>query len=198
MKLPLILASALTVLPAVSPALHSTYVVPAASPIAAARADATTAADLDGVYNCEGMRPDGAVYRGLVHIVHHNGTYELLWTFSSTEQHVGFGIMTGDVLSVSYFGGELGIVAYKVEQSEKGPRLVGQWTVPEADGQVFAETLTRLTADAVLPGAPPNTDKPGRPAPPDLDQDQPNVPRQPSTNEPRRERLPAPKNLRAA
>lgn len=140
MKLPLALASALTILPAVWLPVKSAPQQPAPQ-----KEPDKSGGALDGTYACQGTRPDGAEYRGVVRIVHHNGTYQLLWTVGQDEQYLGVGMVTGNVLSVSYFGGTTGLVVYRIEQGDKGPRLVGTWTVPEGDGQVSSEILTRVT-----------------------------------------------------
>jgi hypothetical protein len=100
--------------------------------------------DLDGTYACEGLGADGMAYRGMVQIVRQAGTYRVLWTLGPDEQHLGIGIVSGDVLAVSLFGGVRGVVAYRIEPGADGPRLVGRWTVVLADGNLFSETLTRL------------------------------------------------------
>src|SRR5687767_3825870 len=75
--------------------------------------DNGTDGNLVGVYACQGLTPKGAEYRGTVEIVRHNGTYQLLWTFRD-ERQVGIGIVSGDVLAVSYFGGMPGLVVYRI------------------------------------------------------------------------------------
>jgi hypothetical protein len=152
MKLPLMLMSALALVPTV--VLPDQSVLPANS--------RNNPADLNGTYLCEGTRPDGAEYKGIVRIVRHNGAYQLVWNVGREEQHLGIGILNGDVLAVSYYGGVPGVVAYRIEQAEKGSRLVGQWTVANAGGQVFGETLTRLTQEVTAIPPPP---APSAPAP---------------------------------
>jgi hypothetical protein len=139
MKLAWLLALSLTVLPFLSLPVPSV-----------AHGDASAGdADLGGIYACEGMRPDGVGYRGTVRIVRHNGTYDLLWSVGDDEQeqYLGLGILTGNMLSVSYFAGTTGLAVYRIEQGAKGQQLIGTWTVPQADGKVAAETLTRLTKE---------------------------------------------------
>jgi hypothetical protein len=114
---------------------------------------------LDGTYLCEGKRPDGTPYHGTVAIVRHNGAYNVIWTVSSEEQYFGIGVLSGEVLAVSYFGGIPGVVAYKVERQDGNPRLVGQWTVANAGGHLFSETLTRLSREVALPTPPPRRDR---------------------------------------
>lgn len=124
MKLSLICASALT---ALLPALT-----------------ATPDTDITGMYECEGTTANGTSYKGTVEIARNNGTYEVLWVFGPREQYLGFGIVNENVLAVSVLAGMPGVVAYKIESTEKGSRLVGQWTVPNAEGKVFSETLTKV------------------------------------------------------
>jgi hypothetical protein len=114
---------------------------------------------LDGTYLCEGKRPDGEPYHGTVVIVRHNRAYRVMWSVGSAEQYFGIGVLNGDVLAVSYFGGMPGVVAYKVEGHEGNPRLIGQWTVADADGQLFGETLTRLSREVAMPTPPPQRDR---------------------------------------
>jgi hypothetical protein len=136
MKLPLVLASALTAL------------LPVLS---------TSSADTDvisGVYECEGTTANGTPYRGTVEIVRNNSMYEVLWTFGPRERYLGFGLVNDNVLAVSVLAGMPGVVAYKIERSEKGARLVGQWTVPNEAGQVFSETLTRVGDATTRPAKP--------------------------------------------
>src|SRR5262249_34828676 len=102
-------------------------------------------------YACEGTGPNGQDYHGTVEIVRHENTYTIRWDFSSDEEYVGIGLINGDIFAVSYFGSVPGVVAYRIEQGEKGPRLVGQWTVVESPGRVFVETLTRMTTDVSDP-----------------------------------------------
>jgi hypothetical protein len=108
--------------------------------------------DLTGVYACEGIGPGDASYHGKVQIIRRENTYELQWTFdSSPEQYVGIGLVNGDVLAVSYFGGVPGVVLYRIEQTDSGPRLTGHWTVIESVGRVFQETLTRVATEVSDP-----------------------------------------------
>lgn len=96
--------------------------------------------DLTGVYICEGMNPDGKAYQGIVEIAKNHDTFELRWRFAPAGTAVGFGIQSGDVLAVSYYGGIVGLVVYQIED---GPKLVGRWTAAGADGALFSETLTK-------------------------------------------------------
>jgi hypothetical protein len=111
--------------------------------------------DLTGIYACEGVRPDGAVYRGLVEIVRHADTYHIGWFLSPHEQHFGLGVVSGNVLAVGYFGNLPGVVAYRIESGNGLTRLVGHWTVAAAPGRVFTETLVAVPPDDYPPAAPP-------------------------------------------
>jgi hypothetical protein len=109
--------------------------------------------DLAGLYACEGLGPDGATYRGMVEIVRQEEAYAVLWVLPPHGQHLGLGLVTGDVLAVSYFSNPPGIVAYQIEHDGGQRRLVGRWTEFAASGRVFTETLTALSDDetALLP-----------------------------------------------
>lgn len=115
---------------------------------APALADETSSRDLTGVYACEGQNPDGSAYSGRVEIVKWQDAYLVRWTIPSTSQVVGIGILRGDVLAVSYFGGSPAIVVYSVSADD---RLDGKWTLVGADGAVFSETLTRMKAGQITP-----------------------------------------------
>ena len=150
MRPPLLIAAVMTVftLPVVSSlrvaAPASPSVVPAAASIAPTAAEAD--APLAGTYDCQGVEPDGTPYHGVVQIVPNRGSYDVVWTFGTGQQYAGLGVVNGNVLAVSYFTNRPGVVAYTIEQTDKGPRLQGQWTVVGA-GQVFKETLTRLSRE---------------------------------------------------
>jgi hypothetical protein len=97
--------------------------------------------DLTGAYVCEGVNPDGTKYRGTVDISKVSNTYRVQWTMSE-HTLVGVGIVSNGVLAVSYFGGAPGVIVYR----PAGGKLVGEWTVGTAEGAVYAETLTKMTA----------------------------------------------------
>ena len=106
-------------------------------------------ADLSGTYACSGINPDGSGYESVVvEIARLNGAYQLRWVVDSEVIAVGMGIRTGDVLAVAYLSGLPGVVAYRLEQ---GDRLVGEWTLAGADGEVFSETLTKVSAESPRP-----------------------------------------------
>ena len=126
-------AAAFAILPALAFALASP------SPTRAAEAAA-----LVGTYECQGVEPDGTPYRGLVQIIGNAGLYEVIWIFGSGQRYTGFGVVNGDALAVSYYTNRPGVVAYKIEKGEKGPKLTGHWTVAGA-GASFRETLTRVS-----------------------------------------------------
>jgi hypothetical protein len=132
MRLPLAPAAALATLAAMAFA---------ASPSATTAAEA---APLVGTYDCQGVEPDGKPYRGLVQIVGSADLYEVIWIFGTGRQYAGFGVVNGDAMAVSYYTNRPGVVAYKIEQGEKGPKLTGHWTVVGA-GASFRETLTRVS-----------------------------------------------------
>jgi hypothetical protein len=96
-------------------------------------------ADLSGIYLCEGVNPDGSPYKGLVEITRKQASYTVEWTLAASEVR-GVGIFRGGMLAVSYFGGSPGVVVYRIEAG----RLIGEWTVGNANGHLFSETLTKL------------------------------------------------------
>jgi hypothetical protein len=99
-------------------------------------APAAHGADITGKYRCEGTNAEGKTYTGTVEITKVGDTYKVAWTLGSGESYEGVGILEGDVLGVSFGGG---VVVYKVEKG----KMSGKWTVPDAKGKVFTETLTK-------------------------------------------------------
>jgi hypothetical protein len=150
MRLPLLCAAAMTVLPALAlpfasapTAAHAPLTsVPPVTPAPAPQVESPLA----GTYECQGVEPDGTPYRGIVQIIPNHTTYDVIWIFSSGQQYAGLGVVNGNVLAVSYFTNRPGVVAYTIEESDKGPRLQGQWTVVGANA-VFQETLTRMSRE---------------------------------------------------
>jgi hypothetical protein len=124
-----------------------------------AAGDPAAPADLPGFYICNGTNGDGTSYRAVVEIAKQHDSYVLRWFVDSDVVAVGLGIRTGDVLSVAYFSASPGVIAFRIEP---GNRLVGEWTLTDADGLVFSETLTR-TPDQAGPAR-----SPSRPADPTL------------------------------
>ena len=102
--------------------------------------------DPTGVYRCTGFNPDGTIYSAVVEIKKIDGTYRVMWQLPDDTLVIGVGIVTKDVLAVSYFGGSPAIVVYRKDGTD---RLIGEWTVGGQEGAVYSETLT------ILPGHPP-------------------------------------------
>lgn len=100
-------------------------------------------AEVSGYYLCEGQNPGGQTYQGTVEITRKGGTYLLHWTIGQ-ETHGGVGILMGNLLSSSWKtkSGGGGIVVYRVEGDDRGPRLVGLWSEYPGDGRLQPETLT--------------------------------------------------------
>lgn len=130
---------------------------------AAAPAPAAPAAGLPGVYECQGTGADGKAYKGAV-IIHPDGNrFVLQWYVGTQLSAIGLGLREGNVLAVSFFGPDAGgVILYKIE----GTRLLGQWSAPVTNGQVFEETLTRV-ADAPPAATPPSSSSPPKPRPSD-------------------------------
>jgi hypothetical protein len=108
--------------------------------IAATAPVRTQSVDPSGIYRCEGTSADGKPYQAVVEIKKNGGAYLLRWVTPGGMAHIGVGVVEGKSLSVGFFGATVGVVVYQIEGSEK---LSGQWTVLQADGEVFRETLTR-------------------------------------------------------
>ena len=102
-------------------------------------------ADLAGTYACKGVNPDGNPYEALVEITRVDETYRVLWRLSDDSAILGVGIASGGVFAVSYFAGAPTVVVYKVD----GKQLVGEWAMGGAEGVIYTETLTKLTATSL-------------------------------------------------
>jgi hypothetical protein len=96
--------------------------------------------ELTGLYICDGVNPDGTPYRGFVEIVRNDETFRVRWRLASRVSYIGIGILSEDVLAVSYYGGMTGLAVYRVA----GDRLVGSWTLAGADSAIYSETLTKV------------------------------------------------------
>lgn len=101
--------------------------------------------DLAGMYACNGVNPDGQPYEALVEITRIDDTYRVVWALSDDSAVMGVGIVSNGVFAVSYFAGAPTVVVYKIE----GNQLVGEWAMGGAEGVVYTETLTKLTATSV-------------------------------------------------
>jgi hypothetical protein len=102
--------------------------------------------DITGKYNCEGTNPVGQTYRGTVEITKKGDIYYLKWALNTGDTEKGVGLLEGNVLAVSYYGGTTsGVVVYRVEKDGK---LVGRWTIADGNGKVYTETLRLIGATA--------------------------------------------------
>jgi hypothetical protein len=119
------------------------------------------ARDLTGTYACEGRNPDGSAYTGVVDIAKLEDTFLVRWMLPQQPPVVGVGLLSGDILSVSYFGGTPSIVVYTVASDG---RLDGKWTAGGTLGAVFKETLSK-TAARSNPTRPVEPRKPSRTLP---------------------------------
>ncbi len=133
-----------------------------AGPLLAQTAAPAPAAGLPGVYECQGTGANGKAYRGAVVIQPDGNRFVLQWYVGTQLTAIGLGLREGNILAVSFFGPDAGgVILYKID----GARLVGQWSAPVADGQVFEETLTRV-ADTPPAATPPSSAPPSAPSKP--------------------------------
>jgi hypothetical protein len=136
---------------------------------AAAAPPAADPAKIPGVYECRGMGADGRPYQGAVIIEPDGERFFVQWIVGAQRAAIGLGIRDGDMLAVSFYSADAGgIVLYRIE----GERLVGHWSAPLTDGQLFEETLTRMgdvppaaPKAAPAPEAAPAPARPSRPRP---------------------------------
>jgi hypothetical protein len=106
--------------------------------------------DLSGLYACAGTNPDGSPYSAVVEIAKAKDAYFVRWTLTDDTQVVGVGILSGSVLGVSYFTGAPFVVVYATTSGG----LEGKWTSPGAQGVVFSEKLTKMSAQESKPRKP--------------------------------------------
>jgi hypothetical protein len=120
---------------------------------------------LAGIYECQGTGADGRVYRGAVIIEPDGNRFLVQWYVASELTAVGIGIRDGDMLAVSFFSADNGgVVLYRID----GAKLAGHWSAPLSDGEIFEETLTRVSDIPPAPAqTPPATPRPSgaRPVP---------------------------------
>ena len=126
---------------------------------------------LEGLYDAEGVNPDGSAYRGVVKILRRGESFLVAWMFPRDDgdeirlvpQSAGVGVMNGGMLAVSYYGQDLtGVALYQIENG--GQRLSGRWVPANGDGAVRSETLTRAPVPVAAP-VPPPTPAPKRRTP---------------------------------
>ena len=105
----------------------------------------------EGVYIARGVDSDGKEYRRAVEIERHGESFTVTWVSARLVGEAvvlepswfGLGIVTGDVLSVSFVTGDtFGIIVYQA--SVDGRELSGRWTLAGEDEAIHTEVLTRL------------------------------------------------------
>ena len=66
--------------------------------------------------------------------------YLVKWSKGILDAYIGVGVRKGDVLSVCWASqGQLGVSVFHID---KGPRLVGEWTMLGGNGMLQREILT--------------------------------------------------------
>jgi uncharacterized protein (TIGR03067 family) len=96
--------------------------------------------DITGKYRSESIQFNGEKQTADVEISRLGDSYLLRWKKGIFDAYVGIGLRKGNVLSVCWGNqGQVGICSYQID---KGPRLVGEWTVLGGVGLVQRETFT--------------------------------------------------------
>jgi uncharacterized protein (TIGR03067 family) len=96
--------------------------------------------DITGNYKAESMQFNGEKQSADVEIKRLGDCYLVKWSKGILDAYVGIGLRKGDTLAVCWANqGQVGACLYQIE---KGPRLVGTWTMLGGAGLVQRETLT--------------------------------------------------------
>jgi uncharacterized protein (TIGR03067 family) len=96
--------------------------------------------DITGSYRAESLQFNGEKQTADVEIKRLGDCYLVKWSKGILEAYVGIGLRKGEVLAVCWANqGQVGACLYHIE---KGPRLVGEWTMLGGAGVVQRETLT--------------------------------------------------------
>jgi len=89
------------------------------------KAKRTSGSDLDGNYDISGTSPDGKDYNGKLAVKKDGAGYNFAWSGGSAL--TGFGIRSGDKVSVGLGGKQCGFVAYDIKPDGT---LEGKWGSP--------------------------------------------------------------------
>jgi len=96
--------------------------------------------DILGNYKAESVQVNGDKQTADVEISRLGDCYLVKWSKGILDAYVGIGLRKGDTLSVCWVNQkQIGACLYQIE---KGPRLVGVWTMLGGAGMVQRETLT--------------------------------------------------------
>lgn len=98
--------------------------------------------DIVGAYKVESLGPDGKTQVSQAQIQKQGDSYVIAFHNNAAVLYVGVGIRQGDTLSLAWGRqNQIGVCQYKIE---KGPRLVGRYTVFGGPGVVLSEVMTRI------------------------------------------------------
>ena len=96
--------------------------------------------DITGQYKAESLQFNGEKQQAEVEIKRLGDCYLVKWSKGILDAYVGIGLRKGEVLAVCWTNqGPRGACRYQIE---KGPRLVGSWTMLGGAGEVQRATLT--------------------------------------------------------
>jgi uncharacterized protein (TIGR03067 family) len=96
--------------------------------------------DITGLYRAESLQFNGEKQTADVEIKRLGDCYLVKWSKGILDAYVGIGLRKGEVLAVCWANqGQVGACIYRID---KGPQLIGEWTMLGGAGMVQRETLT--------------------------------------------------------
>jgi uncharacterized protein (TIGR03067 family) len=105
--------------------------------------------DITGHYKAESVQFNGEKQIADVEIKRLGDCYLVKWSKGILDAYVGIGLRKGEVLAVCWANqGQVGACLYRIE---KGPQLVGEWTMLGGAGVVQRETLTLRKKNVAVP-----------------------------------------------
>jgi len=108
-------------------------------------------ADLSGYYTCKGQEAGGKNYSGVCVLTKKADVYLISWVVGGGSSFSGIAIRQGNQFAASWSiaterGTVKGVNLYRIESTDKGPRLVGRWSSVPGPGVQQTETLVFLKA----------------------------------------------------
>jgi len=98
--------------------------------------------ELAGAYRVESIGTDGKTQVSQAQIQKQGDAYVVVYHNNAAVQYVGVGIRQGDTFSLAWGRqNQIGVCHYKIE---RGPKLVGRYTIFGGPGVVLPEVMTRI------------------------------------------------------